>query len=352
MSRFIRMPVAATAAGGLALLGLITAGAASASTTTQGSWTLTAPGTSSSTESAQVLQPINSNGSSIFSNKSRTIPVQWQVNKTTTSGFKFESVVSGDSGATPSSDTAYSVASFPMPSGVTVADISNLTANFNWAYGENHSGGFRWQVNVMYNGQPKNIMVDYGDASTTMQTGTAGSGVNMVNSPTANENRDESTQVGGIQYTPWSYVVSNFGNLPVTGVDLVVDGGWGTGLTAGTQDQVINLNTATVGWTGLSAGNSTFTMPGTTTTTVQDNSQPAWLYLYKNSSATPAAQIDENLLTSTQGDSGGQYRQVDSKYIYNMPVSNLPDPTASYSVGISFNSNGSNPIAQVGFGVK
>jgi hypothetical protein len=327
------------------MFGLMTAGAASAGTYMSGSWTLLAPSTDSYT--AQVQQPINADGTSVFNHKSSTIPVKYKV--TDTKSFAFESVVAGDSGVTPVTDTtssaynAYSVAAYTMPSGVTVKDLTGLTADFTWKYGENHSGGFRWQV-VTPSG---NIMVDYGDASTSLQTGTYGSGVNMINSPTANENRCESTQVGGTLYTPWSYVVANFGNLSVTEVDLVVDGGWGTGLTAGTHDQVINLTDATVSYTG---GSSTFTMPASVT--AQSNTAPAWIYLYKVNGATPPAQIDESLITSTQGDSGGQFRQVDGMYIYNLPVSNLPDPQATYQVGISFNPDGSNPAGVVNFGLK
>jgi hypothetical protein len=112
---------------------------------------------------------------------------------------------------------------------------------------------------------------------------------------------------------------------------------------------VINLTDATVTWNGDS---STFTMPNTTTTTTQDNSQPAYVYLSKVSGATPTSNIDESTLTSTQGDSGGQYRQVDGKYMYNLPIAGL-DTTATYEVGVSFQSNGNNPIpATVQFGLK
>jgi hypothetical protein len=345
--------LAVPAVAAFAALGAVSA--ASAGTYTgQPGWTLQAPSTDSF--SAQVQQPINADGSSVFSHKSSTIPVQFKV--TDTQSYMFESVISGDSGATPAADTAYSVASYTMPPGVTVADINNLTADFTWPYGENHSGGFRWQVGVQVKdtdptsptyGQlvTKNIMVDYGDASTTMQTGTGGSGVNMVNSTLAAQNRDESSQVGGTMYTPWSYVQNNFGNLPVTEVDLVLDGGWGTGQTAGTHDQVINLTDATVGYTG---GSSTFTMPGSLTT--QTNSAPAWIYLDKTSGVTTAP-IDETTLTSTQGDTGGQFRQVDGKYIYNLPVNDLQGASGDiWKVGISFTQNGSPVPSTVKFALK
>lgn len=324
------------ASGGLAMLGLMGGGAASAGTYTSGDWTLVAPG--GTTYAAQVLQPINADGTSVFNHKSSTIPVKYAVTQSTT--FAFESVVNGDSGVAPASDTAVSYAAYKMPAGVTVKDLTNLTANFTWVYGSNHSGGLRWQI-----GTPGgNIMVDYGDAATSLQTGTAGSGVNMVNSTTAEENRCESAQVGGTMYTPWSYVVANFGDLAVNNVVLVVDGGWG-GQT--THDQVLDLTDATVGWT---QGSSTFTMPAATAPT-PTNAPAAWIHLYKVSGSTPGP-IDESTIFSTQGDTGGQFRQVDGKYMYNLPVSNLPDPTATYRVGISFNDDGSDPVGLVDFGLK
>ena len=227
--------------------------------------------------------------------------------------------------------------------------LGDLTADFNWAFGENHSGGFRWQVEVMYNGNQQNIMVDYGNAAASLQGGTDGSGVNMIGPATATDNRDESTQVGGTLYTPWSYVTSNFGSLPVVGVDLVVDGGWGHVLPGGTYDQVINLTDANVGWNG---GSSTFTFPAPVVGgAVDPTSVPMYVYLLEVNGTTPGQVVDEQI-TSTQGDSGGQYRTADGMYMYNFPVRNLPDKTATYKIGISPNSDGSSPFAAVPFGTK
>lgn len=39
--------------------------------------------------------------------------------------------------------------------------------------------------------------------------------------------------------------------------------------------------------------------------------------------------------------------------MYNLPVNDLGDPTASYTVGVSFNSDGSSPVANTAnFGLK
>jgi hypothetical protein len=315
---------------------------AMAGTYSQGSWNLDAPG--GTTYTAQVQQPVNFDGSSVFSAKNRTIPVKYKV--TAQSKFAFESVVNGtggDSGVTPGDHTDWSYLGYTVPSGTTVKDITNLTANFNWTYGENHGGGFRWQI-----GTPSgNIMVDYGDASNSLQGDTAGSGVNMVNSALASQQRDESSQVGGTMYTSWQYVLDHFGDLQVNSVALIVDGGWGAG-PGGTHDQVLDLSTVTV---GLTSGSSTFTWPAATAGQT-DNSQPAWISLSKMSGNTPLPPIDEQLITSTQGDSGGQFRQIDSMYMYNLPVSNLPDKAATYQVGISFHPDGSGPVGVVKFGLK
>jgi hypothetical protein len=326
------------ASGGLAMLSLMSGGAASAGTYISGDWTLVAPG--STTYAAQVLQPINSDGSSVFNHKSSTIPVQYKV--TQTQSFAFESVVIGDH-VTPGADTTPSLAFYQMPSGITVSDLTGLTADFAWTYGENHSGGFRWQI-----GTPGgNIMVDYGDAANSLQGDTAGTGINMINSTLGGQNRCETNEVGADlpMYAPWSDVLAHYGGLTVNNVVLVVDGGWGTGPN-GTHDQVIDLTDATVTYTG---GSSTFTMPGSITT--QSNAAPAWISLNKTSGSAPGP-VDETTLFSTQGDTGGQFRQVDGKYIYNLPVKSLPDPSATYDVGISFNSAGSAPVGVVSFGLK
>jgi hypothetical protein len=153
------------------------------------------------------------------------------------------------------------------------------------------------------------------------------------------------------QYDTWTNVLADHAtggtqvaNEPVNWIALAVDEGSAGTQEVQLQDVNINGNTYTPGQIG--GGTPTCTGWG------QSNADPMWVYLAKTSSATPGQVVDENLV-STQGDSGGQFRQVDSKYIYNMPVSNLPDNTATYQIGISPNSDGSNPIPNtVGFGLK
>ncbi len=271
---------------------------------------------------------------------------------TAKSQFAFESVVNGDSGVTPDTSaanhTAWSWIGTSVPQGTTVKDITNLTANFTWQFGENHSGGFRWQISTP-DGQ---MFVYYGDPSTSLQSGTDGSGVNMIALGGDRVEISQLNQNHNPLYDTWTKALADHatasGTLiadePVSSVSLTIDGGWGDNLAKTSHDQVLNLSTASV-------NGNVFTWPAATAGQT-DNSQPAWISLSKMSGNTPLPPIDEQLITSTQGDSGGQFRQIDSMYMYNLPVSNLPDKAATYQVGISFNENGSAPVGVVQFGLK
>jgi hypothetical protein len=151
---------------------------------------------------------------------------------------------------------------------------------------------------------------------------------------------DTSQLAGGSFYDTWAHALTLAGSQPVQDAALVLDGGW-----SNPTGQVVNLSTATV-------DGDSFTMP-TATSGVVDNSAPAWISVTKFNGATPIGPIDESTLTSTQGDVGGQFRQVDSMYMYNLPVNDLTDKTATYQVGVSFHSDGSSPVANtVTFGLK
>lgn len=333
MSRIIRMLVAIAAAFGLGAAGLMAAGVASAGTYTgQAGWTLIAPQTDSYT--AQVLQPINSDGSSVFNHKSSTIPVQFKV--TDTQSFAFESIVKGDNtqAVAPASDNAYSSASYTPPAGTTVSGLTSLVADYSWVYGTDHGGSLRWSINV---GPNQNVFVYYGDEpnTTSETTGVNGSGTNLLS---LSDLRFDTSQVGGSFYDTWAHAQSLVGSDAVNYVALVVDGGWG-------GDQILKLQDASVTANGVT---STFSMPGSVTT--QTNSAPAWISL-SHLSGTPGP-VDESTLTSTQGDTGGQFRQVDGKYIYNLPVNDLSG-AGDYSVGVSFHSDGSSPVPYiVHFGLR
>jgi hypothetical protein len=355
MSRIIRMLTAVTAAGGLAAFGLMTAGAASAAsspgTTGSGSWSFD-PGTghnaitqggTTTVHRASVLQPINADGSSVFNHKSSTIPVQFQVQSDTqTTPSVYPGLLES------SASVLYGNLQYTPSGSPTVADISNLEADFTWLSAQQDEGGsLRWQIDTPIG----NMNLYYGD-NPSFQTDLNGTdtGVNMVSLASSSARVDSSGMTGG-SYGPntWTSTVAQFGNEPVNSVALIVDSGAWEGNTQ--QVQLVDAN-VTIG-----TNTSSYT-PGTVGSTsdtgwVNDNSASAWISLSKTSGATPAGAIDETTLTSTQGDTGGQFRQVDGKYIYNLPVSNLPDSTATYSVGVSFQSDGSSPVPVIAhFGLR
>jgi hypothetical protein len=358
MSRIFRTLVAATAAGGLAIFGLMTAGAASASlspgTYGSGSWSfdpgtgLNAIATQSNTQTvykASVLQPINADGSSVFNHKSSTIPVQFQVQKddqTTTSTVYPGDLLSQNGAAYPGIGS-YGNLTFTPASTFDVKDITNLEADFNWKQGHDAGGSMRWQVNLA---QPINggtqFSVYYGDPESTYQTDVDGTdiGMNMADL-SSTDGRADASFIGGPMYVPWSQMVSLYGNDQIASVSLVVDAGWKL-----TQEVSLTDVNVTIG------GNSSEYVPGTVSSTsdtgwVSTNSAPAWIYLHKTSGVSTAP-IDESTLTSTQGDTGGQFRQVDGKYIYNLPVNDLNGAGGDiYNVGVSFNSDGSSPVPTI-----
>jgi hypothetical protein len=305
------------------------ASAASAGTYTSGAWTLQAPSTDSF--SAQVQQPINADGSSVFSHKSSTIPVQFKV--TDTQGFTFESLNPSDPNYLTSGngENDYSALSYTPPAGTTVSGIIDLEAAATFTAGSNGGGALRWSVNTPIG----NIFVYYGTGpgftDNLVQSG------NLI-ANTSDVRVDTSQLPGGTFYDTWAHALTLAGSQPVGYTALVLDGGW-----SNPAGQVMNLTSATVN------GNA-FTMPGTITT--QTNTAPAWIYLDKTSGVTTAP-IDETTLTSTQGDSGGQFRQVDGKYIYNLPVNDLQGASGDiWKVGISLTQNGSPIPSTVKFALK
>lgn len=292
----------------------------------------------------KVQPPLNAPGQppSALSSKMRTIPVKYLV----------ESRISTPGSTTVYPDTLQSYADpnivstnlyWNAPAGLKVSDIQNLTADFTWAQGFNHGGSMRWQIDT----PDGNIMVYYGDTSSSFQSGTQGSGDNMI--AQADARFEGQGFAGSPMYDTLAHVLARtapagtVADEPVQSIGLVVDGGWGGA-------QKVTLADVTI---GTSAGTSTYT-PGTVSTGpsvtawAADNSQPAYLYLAK----VGGSQIAENTLTDTQGNTGGQFRVVDGMYMYNLPLSQLTDLTAQYKVGISFHTDGSDPAGLVQFGLK
>lgn len=372
-----RLTVAVSALA-VAGLGLVSAGAgaamASTGTSGPGGWQFltfdsnwnatngivtTGGGQPTTQYQATVQQPINAPGQipSVFSNKARTIPVKYQVqSRTCTPGTStlypgvLKSFAASENPGLIATNLNWTP---PSGSGLTVDQISSLVADFTWTQGGDHTGSLRWQIDTPDGA----LYVYYGDSSTDFQTDSNGpdyySGTNMMGLTDiraefqgfSNPKYDKLANIFGEAAPTASY--GTIGQEPVLDIGLVTDSGF-----AG--DQQVALQDASI---VTPAGTSTY-VPGTVGTTASctgwtnDTTDPMWLYLAKVSGGTPPAQIDESVIDNTQGDTGGQFRVVNGFYMYNLPLSQLTDLTASYTIGISPNSDGSNPVGLVSFGLK
>lgn len=275
------------------------------------SWDLYPDTSTTDTYAAQVLQPINADGSSVWPAKRGVIPVQFVVTETqTTSVAPFASI-----GSDTNTANDYSYLSYTPAAGTTVADLTSLVANYTWDLGTDHGGSLRWTIHTAAGP----VHVYYGDLpNLATESAGNGSGVNLL--ALSDLRFDTSGVVGGTFYDTWAHAQTLVGGQDVTAVSLVLDGGWG-------GDQQIALSAASV-------NGSTFTMPsGTTTSSHQTNAPAATFYFSRT--AGSGLPIDESLITSVQGDTGTYYRQVDGKYIYNLDLKALNLNAAQYRVFIT-----------------
>lgn len=368
----------ALAAAGLLSAGAGAAMASGAGTTGPGSWAFltfdsnfnytngivtTGGGSPATSYRATVQQPINAPGQipSVFStNKTRTIPVKYTVqSQTCTPGSSTVypgTLISEPTTVQPLQPYATNL-NWAPPSGssLTVSQIQSLIADYSWAQGSDHGGSMRWQIDTPDGA----LYVYYGDSSSDFQSDN--NGVDFYSGTDMRQLTDIRTEFQGFnnpQYQTWTDVLADpaptasygtIGNEPVQDIGLVTDsGGW-----SGNGQQVTLQDASIV----TPAGTATYT-PGTTGTNpsctdwTNDTTDSFWLSISKTSGATPAGQVNESTIDNTQGDTGGQFRLVNGFYMYNLPLSQLTDLTATYTIGISPNNNGSNPVGLVSFGLK
>jgi hypothetical protein len=346
MPKRIRMLVAAGATCGLAAFGLVTAGAASATTGPgtygPGSWyfdpgtgtnAIQLAATSSSTTTstvyqAQIQQPINPDGSSVWSAKRGVIPVQFYLQQaadtkktTTTTSAVYPPNLESDLGATYPSVGDYGALSFTPPPGTTVAGISNLTADFTWLTGYNHQGSMRWSIVT----SAGNFFVYYGDTSSSFQSGTGGTGVNMT---ATGEARVETPETGPGKYVTWSDLINGTNgvnasdaSVTVSEIDLVVDAGYG-----GTQK--VQLSDVQITASGNTSEYVPGTVPGSTSTTDSvgpwsSTTSPAMYIDVAMGNPSDPGTVDETTYTGV-GDTGGQFAIVNGMYKYNLSNTSLP----------------------------
>jgi len=334
MKKLVLAAALALAATALALL----AGGAAA-TGPAGTWQLvpaqsdtTGTPSTTATYKTSVLQPINADGSSVFSAKRGVVPVQFSVQagtKTTTTHtigpVVFQSI--GSDGFTGSATDDYSLLVFTPSQAMTFDDIQSLVANYAFTTGDCFGGSLRWTINVQHNGAGQNVHDYYGDPGGVQScTGTADeSGDNLIASGAANRFEIEGgwPTAGGL-YRSYADAQAVVGSDAVNWIALILDSGW-------SSDQVIDG--ATLGasingnaWQPKTPGDTTDTTYGTFAPTC---TLPAAAITLNRTAGGTIGAVDE-VSSVSAADTTGFFRQVDCKYIYNLSVSGLG--VGTYSV--------------------
>ena len=112
----------------------------------------------------------------------------------------------------------------PLPAGLTLAQITELSAEYNVTDDDCAGGSPRFQINYGVN---QNLFVYFGPspsftgctANTWLSTG------NVVGNTDAGRN-DASQLPGGSQNMTWAAAVALVGTQPINSIRVVVDGGW------------------------------------------------------------------------------------------------------------------------------
>ena len=284
---------------------------------------------------AQVLPPINPDGSSVWPAKRGVIPVQFKVNQATKTEERVVTTTTTTVSKTPSfqsvcgpNDTTPSILGLydEIPAGTTVEDITKVQAGFTWPQGSSVGGSLRWDIGTDLG----DIHIYYGDSHNW--TGTGGADVNLMDATDDRFDDSNTSVAGGTFYNTKQQILDKFQGVGVNNVSLVVDSCW-TGV-----DQELSIDYAAV---GINGANSTSTNPldeqvgtptqvvteGTwtevsSTAPVQTNEPDAKLVVKKYNDGDPVEVLSETL-TSAQADVGGNFRKVDGKYLYNLEASSL-----------------------------
>jgi hypothetical protein len=135
----------------------------------------------------------------------------------------------------------YSGVSFSVPGDTTLADMDELAAQYNVLGTDCGGGSPRFQVGVMTASGEKNINVYIGPEPnyTGCAKNTSVSSGNLLNG----ERKVDTSQLqGGTFYDTWEHAVDMWGTSTVTGVDLVVDGGWSMGGTQRVNVSRVDIN--------------------------------------------------------------------------------------------------------------
>ena len=121
-----------------------------------------------------------------------------------------------------SADAPFAGLAYEPKKALTLAGIKKLGADINGDYA---AGSPRFQINVLMPDESiKNIFVYLGDDPNYI--GTTDGWLKSGNLVTSDELRWDTTQVGGTFYDDYEGALELVGDLPVVGIQLVVDSGW------------------------------------------------------------------------------------------------------------------------------
>jgi len=270
-----------------------------------GTWVLYPPQANVYTTSVQ--EPINADGTSNFKSTGKSvIPIKFSLSSAP-GPVIFQSI-----GSDLDTNNDFSFLSLTPTSAITFADITNLTATYNFTTGDCHGGSLRWQVRTsptqalfIYYGVPPQFGAGgTGGCTATSSGGANQTGLNLLAQPGLRF--DTSQYVGGNFYDTQANALTLMGSLPILRVSLVLDSGWG-------GNQILTLTNATV-------NTNTFT-PASGSGTQTCDLPPATIQITKIAGATPGA-VNEPISIQPQDDNM-QFRTVDCKYMYNLATSSL-----------------------------
>ena len=272
---------------------LLAASAALAQTT--GTWQLYPAQSQTAVNQVTVQQPINPDGTSVWSATKGVVPVQF----TLKTGYTYGPVVFSSIG------TSYSYLSFTPNPAITFDQLTSLIANYTFTTGNCHGGALRWSVGTPIG----NLFIYYGGEPNTTDCTSSGvatnqSGTNMLG---LGDLRYDTSQIGGQFYNTWADAQSLLAGQAVNYVALVLDGGWG-------GDQVVSLG-------NVSVNGNTF-VPLTTSSLSPTCQLPAANIEVDRLLPTPSGNIDEVAINQSV-DQGTAFRVVDCKYMYNLAAKSL-----------------------------
>jgi acetyltransferase-like isoleucine patch superfamily enzyme len=304
------------------------------SQTTTGTWTLDPP--QAQALQVSIDQPINPDGSSVFSAKA-VVPIQYDL----LSGYGpvvFESLLAA-SQQNPYVPPAFSALDF-VPSNITAfSQITNLSAEYGFTTGTCHGGALRWSIGFsdgstifIYYGKDSGFWNDC--SSNTSDPTIDQSGLNMIGAhfdggATGTDVRYETSDHPGT-YTTYNNALSCAVSKTLTNIVLVLDAGWG-------GNQILNLGHVTV-------NDNTF-IPQSANFTSSCPAQPAQIQVSSIGSSNNLT-VDESV-ANVGPDTGLQFRMVDCKYKYNLAGKALGP--GHYQVDVLVNNA---PLLQTGIGTR